>query len=169
MRSLTMPHPMALVTCCYDSLNYMLDMGSLGEACGSVTSILAPGGLFVADVLTPKGFEEVSNATYFTEGDGLAIVHRCGYDARRRRSLVQLTGFVREADGRYWRFDEAHAQWAPTRSEIRGTLRRAGLIVEGEYECFTFSRANHESRRVLWVARKRGAPSATRQVGMKPC
>jgi SAM-dependent methyltransferase len=154
MRSLVLPTSMSLVTCLYDSLNYMLGLVNLNKALSAVASVLRPEGLFICDVSTPTAFDKYANRTFHSAGDGLDMIHSCSADAGRRRLTVDITGFVLVEGGLYSRFTEKHEQWAPTEREMRGALRRAGLVVEGCYDCFSLSGCGADSVRCAWVARK---------------
>ncbi len=158
MRSFVLPSQVAVVTCLYDSLNYMLSPRDLGEAAAAIARILQPGGLFVCDLSTKKAFESWANQTFFAEGDGLALIHCFRYDGARRRATVDITGFVEDSNGLYRRFRERHEQWAPLPREVRRALGEAGLQLEGCYECFSLQPPSEQSLRTLWVSRKPGAP-----------
>jgi hypothetical protein len=116
---------------------------------------LLPGGVFMADMNTQITLEQVwGNNTFFVEREELALVLRSGYEPQTRLSTVHIVGFVRQADGRYSRFDEHHAEIAYEEEEVRAALEAAGLQAEASYKCFLFEPPDAETRRIMWVARK---------------
>jgi SAM-dependent methyltransferase len=158
MRSFRLPHPVALVTCLYDSLNYMLTLDDLRQVFRHVSEALLPGGLFLGDMNTQKMIEhDWDDNTFFVDGHDLAVVLQSEYDPQTRIGTVHLVGFEQLADGLYSRFDEEHAEIAYLDSATQAALEGAGLRVEAAYQCFGFAPPDAETRRILWVARKPGA------------
>jgi ubiquinone/menaquinone biosynthesis C-methylase UbiE len=157
MRQFILPHPVTLVTCLYDSLNYMLKLAELERVFQQVARALTPGGVFLADMNTRVTLEQVwGNNTFFVENDELAVIMRSHYEPLTGLSTVDIVGFVRESDGLYSRFDEHHAEVAYPNDEVGDALQEAGLVVEAAYKCFHFDPPDAHTRRVMWVARKPG-------------
>ena len=155
MRSFVLPHPVALITCLYDSLNYMLMLSDLEEVFRRVAVALVTHGVFMADMNTQVTLEEVwGNNTFFIEGEEMVLILRSRYERETRLSTVEIVGFVRQEDGLYSRFDEQHTEIAHTTTEVHGALERAGLEVEACYDCFLFEPPSEHTRRIMWVARK---------------
>jgi SAM-dependent methyltransferase len=157
MRSFVLPHPVGLITCLYDSLNYMVTLVDLRLVFARVAADLVPGGAFVADMNTQWTLEQVwGDNTFFVEHQDLALILASGYDPPTRLSTVHIVGFVREQNGRYKRFDEHHAEMAYEDGQVRRALVAAGLQVEAAYACFGFDPPASDTRRIMWVARKPG-------------
>lgn len=155
MRRFVLPHPVALVTCLYDSLNYMLTLTDLQQVFERVAAALVSDGLFVADMNTCHALEHVwGNSTFFVENKHLAIVMDSAYEATSRLSNVHIVGFVEQSDGLYLRFDEYHTETAYEHHEIEAAFESAGLKLEAAYECFAFQPPDAETARIMWVARK---------------
>ncbi len=145
-----------LVTCLYDSLNYMLTLEDLQLVFQRIAAALLPGGVFIADMNTREMLEHVwDNNTFFVEGSNLAIVMVSSYDRETALSTVDVVGFVRQDSGLYERFHERHVERAYENEQVRAALEDAGLYVEATYECFGFDPPDEETRRILWVARAR--------------
>ncbi len=154
MRDFTLPEPVDLVTCLYDSLNYMLSVEDLSRAFRRVAAALNPGGLFAFDVNTIWLYENIhAGGTFYSEADGLATIIQGTYDADKRQAVADIVGFVRR-DALYERFAETHVQRAHTDDEIAQALAAAGLREEARYRCFDFKPADREAPKVMWVARK---------------
>lgn len=154
MRQFVLPRPVGLVTCLYDSLNYMLTLEDLQLVFQRVAAALLPGGVFIADMNTHETLEHVwDNNTFFVEGKNLAIVLVSSYDPETELSTVDVVGFVRQDNGLYERFQERHVERAYENEQVEAALEAAGLHVEAAYECFGFEPPDEETGRVLWVAR----------------
>jgi len=159
MRHFTMPHPVALITCLYDSLNYMLTLADLRQVLTRVAAELLPDGLFVADMNTREALEHAwDNNTFFVEGTHLAIVMDSSHEPETGLSTVHIVGFVQQANGLYDRFEEHHTEAAYENKVIRSALEGADLHVEAVFECFSLDAPDEQTRRVMWVARKRTIP-----------
>ena len=155
MRHFVLPQRVALVTCLYDSLNYILTLADLKQVFRRVAAALMPGGVFVGDMNTRITLEQVwGNNTFFVENQEMVVIMRSSYEPRTRFSTVDILGFVRQEDGLYTRFDEHHAEIAHEDSEVHGALAEAGLHVEAAYKCFHLDPVDAETRRIMWVARK---------------
>lgn len=154
MRSFTLPAPVDLVTCLYDSLNYLLTPADLSQAFRQVRKALRPGGLFLADVNTPAALTHIWGCdTYFGESPTVSIAMQNTYDEACRQSTVTITGFVRRGD-LYERFQEEHVQRGYTPAEVAAALTRAGLGLAAQYDCFSFAAPGPASQRIMYVARR---------------
>jgi SAM-dependent methyltransferase len=120
-----------LVTCWFDSLNYLLELSDLELAFDGAARALRPGGLFIFDMTTRCGLQaNWHGQTSLVEQDTaeVFIVHRLGYDFERDLASVQITAFVRQAAGGLWqRIDEQHQQRAYPIAQMRAALARAGF------------------------------------------
>ncbi len=152
MRSFTLPERVDLVTCCYDSINYLLSVADLEATFRRVAAALQPGGLVAFDVNTPWMYENVHVGTHFAQGEGLAVVVQGVYNLATRLAVAEVVGFIRR-DGLYERFTETHEQRAHSDEELAGALAAAGLVEVGRYRCFGFDPPGGETPRTMWVAR----------------
>jgi len=155
-RDFTLPESVDLVTCTYDSLNYLLTPEDLRRAFRCVQQVLRPGGLFVFDMNTPWTFEHNwNNRTYFVEDDDLALIIQSAYDPARKQVTALITGFVRQRE-LYERFQEVHIERGYEQEEIVAALEESGFTVSACYHCFSFDPPGPECPRILWVARRKG-------------
>jgi ubiquinone/menaquinone biosynthesis C-methylase UbiE len=155
MREFVLPHSVALTTCLYDSLNYMLTLEDLKKVLVRVSRMLVPNGLFLGDMNTQVTLEEVwGNNTFFVEREGMSLILRSGYEEGTGLSTVHIVGFVQGPDGSYSRFDEHHTEIAYDSEQVKAVFESTGLQLEASYECFQFSVPSPRSRRIMWVARK---------------
>ena len=155
MREFILPSPVGLITCLYDSLNYMLTLGDLQRVMRRVAAALLPGGLFLADMNTRLTLEQVwGNNTFFAENSDLAVIMKSSFEPQSGISGVDLVGFIRQDGGLYERFDEHHAEVAYEQAEVEAAFADAGLTYEAAYSCFQLQAVTPETRRIMWVARK---------------
>lgn len=143
-----------LVTCVYDSLNYLLTEAELTACFDGVARALAPGGLFFGDMNTRYFLEHDWGEYEVLELPGFVQVSQSHFDPTTACSAMMLTGFVGDDERGYERFDETHIERAYPAETIAGLLTAAGLVVEGCYACFTFQPIAERTQRVAWVARK---------------
>lgn len=158
MRTLSLPEKFDLVTCWYDSLNYLLEWEELTQTFANVARVLNPGGLFVFDMNTiyglAVGWQRQQPAYVEQDTKELFEVHRTSYDYERNIATLRITGFVRE--GEAWRrIDEEHCERGYTLAEIRKALSVARLK---ELACFgnlrEMSEPKPDSGRVWFIARR---------------
>ena len=143
-----------LVTCTYDSLNYLVIESDLAACFAQVARALAPGGLFVADMNTGYFLEHDWDAASVIESRGFVQIQQSHFDPATACSAMVLTGFVGDDECGYIRFDETHIERAYPPETVAALLARAGLHVEASYDCFTLQPLYERSQRIAWIARK---------------
>jgi SAM-dependent methyltransferase len=143
-----------LVTCVYDSLNYLLAEEELAACFMGVAGALAPGGLFVADMNTRHFLEHDWGTCEALEQPGFVQISQSHFDAATACSTMVLTGFAGDDERGYSRFDEVHVERAYPPELVAALLAAAGLDVEAAYDCFTFQPVAERSQRIAWIARK---------------
>jgi SAM-dependent methyltransferase len=143
-----------LATCAYDSLNYMLREEDLAACFAAAAAVLAPGGLYVADMNTRHFLEHDWGDCLVREQPGYVQIERSRFDPATVSNTMLLTGFVGDDAAGYERFDELHVERAYDEELVRGLLAAAGLRVEAAYDSFTFAPPGPAAQRIFWVARK---------------
>jgi len=173
MRDFSLPEdgrPAAdLVTCMYDSLNYLLEEADLAAAFRCVADVLRPGGLYIFDVNTLYGLAEEWNSHDFIQYDSedLFIAGRTRWDHERAINTLTFHGFIRLGEGVWERFLETHVQRGYPIDVLRGLLEEAGLAPLAVYDAGRRSGPDAgkdeqlvgsavQTGRVLIVAQKRG-------------
>lgn len=140
-----------------DGMNYMLDDASLKRAFTSVYDSLNDNGLFVFDMSTEHKFEcMLDDKTYIFDFDDIFVSWQNEYDHESRMCTMYLTGFQKNDDDTYSRFDEEHKQRAYTKDEIEQMLDKCGFAVEDVYAGYEDRKLTENDERALYVARKRG-------------
>jgi len=158
LRTFTLPVPVNLVTCYYDSLNYLTDPADLACAFARVRAALVPGGLFVADMNTRAGLAADWNDQCRVRAVGETyFVEQTTWDEDTAIGTLTLTGFVPEGDG-YQCFEETHRERGYTVAEITAALTTADLIPLDLFACDrhlgpTLDAPDSDTHRVILVAR----------------
>lgn len=124
-------HSFDLITCCFDSLNYLLEDEDLERTCFGVARLLAPGGIFVFDITMPAEFETwKSHQEVLHESDHLLVYEQLHYHADQRCATGEIVWFKSFGeDTTWWRYRETHHERAWSDSEISAALARAGLQI----------------------------------------
>ena len=151
--------PFGLAVSTFDALNHLSDFESLAGCFKSVRAALAQGGWFIFDLNTRLGLRRW-NTIHVDDTEELMLVNRGVYDGRSDRAYTILTGFTRNADGAYDRFEEAAYNTVFDLGQVRGELLATG------WRAVHFARAQalasplddpESEGRVFVVAHKGGA------------
>ena len=158
------------VTCCLDSMNYLIGEGDLVKAIRNVRLYLEPGGLFLFDMNTPYKFEHVyGNEAYILEEElpseeGLPgeapsepVPIYCGWQNRYDREAglcdFWLSIFLAWENENYKRYDEHQIERCYPYEEIRAALEENGFELVGCYGGYTFETPTEDTNRWYFVAR----------------
>jgi SAM-dependent methyltransferase len=142
-----------LVTCFYDSLNYLTGDGDLGRVFTGVARALAPGGRLLFDINTAAEFATWDDRDVVTyDGSGILVYNRLSYDPAARLATGRIAWFVREID-RWWRGEETHVERAWSDADVQNALEQAGLSLEARLDPH-WQPATQDATRVVYVARR---------------
>ena len=167
MRAFELYGTVGAVTCCLDSLNYLLSPDDLAVTFKTVHNYLDPDGLFLFDMNTPYKFQSVyGNNAYVLEDElvwdeGLDTEERaavyCGwqneYHPDTRICDFHLSIFEEMPDGSYRRADEHQQERCYGLDEIRQALEAAHLELLGVWSDFDFSEPTDTTERWYFCAR----------------
>jgi SAM-dependent methyltransferase len=145
-----------LVTCLYDSLNYLIEDGDLNRVFNGAAAALRPGGHMVFDIKTEAEYttwDERDVVTY--DGRDCLVYNKLSYNPDARLAEGRIVWFVRETE-LWWRGEETHRQRAWSDSEVLDTLARAGLALVGRFDLEGAETAEEaqDVARVVYIARK---------------
>ncbi|MFX1403729.1 MAG: class I SAM-dependent DNA methyltransferase [Promethearchaeota archaeon] len=147
-----------LVTCWFDSLNYLLALDDLESTFNCVAQHLESGSHFVFDMNTIYWLATLAQryaVTLERETERIFQVHRHSYDEDTRIATFEITGFIK--DNGCWRrqVEETHHERGYTINEIRSCLNNAGLT---EIACYgnleEGLQYTPESKRVWFITKK---------------
>src|SRR5690606_9414753 len=136
-------------------LNYLTRGEALEQALTRTARALRPGAPFLCDLHTEHRLRDYGASTLGGSGEGGAHLWGREHGEERRLCTMYLTLFVREADGRYARFDEVHEQRAHAGPEVTRALERAGFQLEGVFGELTEEKPRRGEGRVFYLARRR--------------
>jgi SAM-dependent methyltransferase len=171
MRSFELYGTVGAVTCCLDSLNYLLGDGELSKCFSLVHNYLDPNGLFLFDMNTPYKFSEVygSNAyvledelTYpadpeLGETEDTVSAIFCGWQNEFHPETgicdFYLSLFEEGENGAYFRSDEHQRERCYSLEEIKNALSGVGLELLGVFSDLSFSPVTPDCERWYFAAR----------------
>lgn len=166
MRTFELYGTVGAVTCCLDSLNYLLSGEDLSACFSTVHNYLDPDGLFLFDMNTPYKFRHVyANNAYILEdeliyGEGEdeeRVPVFCGWQNTYHEDSgicdFDLSLFEALPDGSYRREDEHQQERCYTMDEIRTRLSDAGFEFLGVWSDYNRSPINEQTERWYFAAR----------------
>lgn len=145
-----------LVTCFYDSLNYLTTVADLRLTFRSVYAHLQPAGWFIFDMNTPEALKTLwDQQVYGDAWDDLAWVWKNEYDPKRKLAACHATCFYKQ--GQSWqRFDETHWERGYENDQIKRCLKGAGFNIRGFWKCRTFRKPGPRAYRIAVAAQRPG-------------
>lgn len=165
MRRFELYGTVGAVTCCLDSLNYLLGDGELEQCFSLVHNYLDPDGLFLFDMNTPYKFETIYASNHYIlegelppweEGDAPTAIY-CGWQNEFHKDTsicdFDLTLFEEGEDGSYLRSDEHQRERCYTLSEIETALQKNHLELLGVFSDWEFHAPTPTTERWYFVAR----------------
>jgi SAM-dependent methyltransferase len=159
MRSLPFVGEFDLVTCFFDSLNYMLAVSDLQEAFLGAFRALRPSGYYIFDMNTVYGLavDWMRQETYIqNETDDFIELHRQEFDYENTVASMMVTVFQKK--GELWeRFEEIHRERGYPIADIQFLLTTVGFEIAGMYGSLSKrTSVQTTSSRVWFTARKPG-------------
>lgn len=153
MRQFSLDETYDVITCLYDSINYLTDPGDLVKTFKCVRAHMKPTSLFILDVNTEHqlALTKRNHPTLFERGEDVALFWRDEWCPRTKIWRVRLDGFVKDGD-KYRRFTEIHEERAYSISEIEEALSQAGLDRSFVFDAYSFNPPRHDSARLYFVA-----------------
>jgi len=163
MRSFELYGTVGAVSCCLDSINYLIEKKDLEACFSTVHNYLDPDGLFLFDVNTPYKFRNVygDNAYVLEEEDEEGRLIYCGwqnhFDEESGICDFDLSLFEEGEDGSYWRSDEHQRERCYDLLTLTDTLKCCGFEVLGCFGDFDFGEPMPDCPRWYFVARAKKA------------
>ncbi len=129
MRSLSFDARFDLVTCWFDSLNYVLELEGIQKTFAGAYRALKKAGLFIFDMNTVYGLavDWQREPCYVQQNSPeMFEIHFPSYDFDKNIATTRITGFAKEGD-RWIRVDEEHKERGYTLEEIRRCSQAVGF------------------------------------------
>ena len=155
MRALTLGRRADAVLATCDGVNYLTDLEGVRAFFRAAFLSLCPGGGLFFDISSRYKLSQVlGDAFYGEERESVCYLWQNRWQEARQTVEMDLTFFVREADGRYRRFDEEHVQRAHEVGELLAALARAGFAQGRALSGMTMEPAGAQDERIHFTARR---------------
>jgi len=123
----------SIITCLFDSMNYLLKEEDFLSACSCAQCALSGQGVFIFDVNTIFALTKYwDQRLEVKEAEGMVSIWRNSYDFVRHYANLSLTLFIPRERG-YKRIDEFHQEKAFPLDDVKSMLKKAGF---GKIEIF---------------------------------
>ncbi len=157
MRTLPFEGEFDLITCFFDSLNYLLTVQGLHNAFQSAFKALQPGGFYIFDMNTIYGLavDWMRERSYIqNETEDFIEIHQQDFDYENLIAAMTVTVFQKQ--GELWeRFEETHQERGYPIADIQFLLSETGFEIIGMYGSLKKrSEVQNTSPRVWFAARK---------------
>lgn len=126
MCDLALPRPVDALVCACDGVNYLLNPMRVAKFFGRAREAIRKGGVLTFDVSSREKLRRMArDRVYFEDREGITYL----WTNRMAAGVLtmELSFFVKGADGRYDRFDEVQRQRAHSVEELGAWLRDAGF------------------------------------------
>lgn len=155
MRYLSLHRPVEAILCCCDGVNYLTTPEAVQDFFRAAYAGLRPGGALAFDISSRyKLKEKMGDAFFGEERDEVAYLWQNRYNNKTECIFMDLTFFLRRADGLYSRFTEQHEQRAHDTSEILEWLNACGFVEATAYGDRVFDPPCPTSERIHFIAKK---------------
>ncbi|MDP2806839.1 MAG: class I SAM-dependent methyltransferase [bacterium] len=143
-----------VITCFFDSVNYLLIPEDVAACFASVHQALEPGGTFIFDVNTIHALSQFwGNNTEMRDDKGVISIWSNRYLPAAQISNLELTVFVPRGE-LYEKITEHHKERAYPLDELKQALIKTGFF---QVECFrqnSQDQPSEETKRVTFLVRK---------------
>ena len=155
VRQYSLPKRYDVITCLFDSLNYLLTPVGLKAAFTSARRHLNPDGLFIFDMNTEAGYlKQWNHASVPVRQEAGLLILETTYNRKARLAQCLINGFIKEG-GRYRRFEERHLQRAFPEKTLDTMLKQLGFTFR-KYDGYRFTRPRKDSGRWFYVCCLKG-------------
>ena len=156
MREFELYGTVGAVTCCLDSINYLLSEEDVKKTFSLVHNYLDPDGLFLFDVNTPYKFEHIySDNAYILEDELDDNAIYCGWQNSLKADRVDISlDFFKKEKGTYYRSEESFSESTYSEKDIKDIIFQSGLEIINCYDDYSFNQPNLQTQRIVYVTRK---------------
>lgn len=153
IRKLALPQKYDIITCLFDSLNYLTLKQDLFNVFSRVHRYLAKGGLFAFDMNTFEGLLDEWHRTSATHDRGFTLIVESSFNPKKALGLCRITGFIKEGK-RFRKFQEEHTERGYRPKEIETLLTKARFSFK-KYDGNKLTQPKKRSGRLLYLCRKK--------------
>ncbi len=142
-----------LVTCLYDSLNYLLSEQDVARCLEQVREHLEPSGGFIFDITTEYNIvANFADYTFAENFDDFSYIWENKYNVLEKIIVSDVTIFQKEGD-RFYKFVETHRQRIYPTDTVEELVRQAGFEILGTFDGFTLNAPGPKVERVHFVCK----------------
>jgi len=153
VRNLSLSQRFDIITCTYDSLNYLTKKRDLERVFRKVGIHLAKNGIFIFDMNTFEGLQDKWCKTSIMHEPSKTIIIEASFDKKRAIGKCIITGFLK--DGRLYRkFEETHIERGYYKTEIEQLLTKTGFSFR-KYDSDTCKKPKVRSGRIIYVCKRK--------------
>lgn len=151
MTDFALPQKADAFVCVCDSLNYLIEEGSLEKMFQCILANMKKSGVAIIDMKTRYFYENVLAYNTLAENfDDCSYIWDNYYHEEEHINEYILTVFAKE-DKLYRKFEENHFQRAYTINEVLNAAKEAGFATTKVYDAFTMNKPDKISERVYFV------------------
>lgn len=156
MQELELGQPADAIICVCNGMNYIMDNESLARVFTCVYDNLRDGGVFIFDMNSVYKFANVmaNNDVYDNRDDGTFIWENF-FDESTGDNQIDLTFYIRGADGRYDRYEETHFQHAFELGDVADILYEAGFDEVRAYDDYSEADPEETTEYYTFIAKRR--------------
>jgi SAM-dependent methyltransferase len=120
----TLEERFGLVVSTFDAINHLPDLQALQKCFACVAAVTD--GYFVFDLNTRSGLRRWNSIEVDDSREDMTIVNHGIFDISGERAWMKVTGFVRNADGLYERFEQTAYNTVFAMDAVKATLLASG-------------------------------------------
>jgi SAM-dependent methyltransferase len=155
LRELLLPEPVELLTCQFETLNYLLSDADLRTAFARFAAALTPGGYAVFDVATRRPDQpDSTSGVEDTEFASHAVTIRARYDAGTLLQVASVhvgaTAGATETTGA----SETHIQRVHPIEAVIAALSGSGLVLKAMHDSTDVERHVRQAENVIFLAQR---------------
>lgn len=155
MRDWSLPEQVELIVSYCDCFNYLLEMDQIEASFRRAYEGLAPGGLFLFDMLSASVYEAYAALQPFIlNEDDISYIWTCELDDDRSEIQHDLSIFMQKENGDYRKIEESHVQRAYDVNQLRTCLEAVGFAKVDLMADFSTQAPDRESERLFFAAHK---------------
>ncbi|MEK7477062.1 MAG: class I SAM-dependent methyltransferase [Candidatus Coatesbacteria bacterium] len=151
IRRYTLGRRFDVVTCMFDSINYLIGRSDWIRALRNARNHLGPDGIFIFDVNTPYGHRRHWCSTGVVRDSSSFTTMETSYDPGKGLARARISGF-RKMRRQWHQFDEMHVQRSWPDSTLGAMIRTAGMTFR-RYGSPPFKPPSPSSSRIFYVCR----------------
>lgn len=154
LTSLDLDPAFDLVTCLYDSLNYLLCEEAVLRSFHDVYGLLRPGGGYIFDVTTEYNLlHNFAGYTFAENFEDVSYIWENEYDIEHRICSSRVSMFRLE-DDKYRKYVEVHRQKVYDTAWLKKSLHAVGFEVMGTFYNMTDQPVKAKCERIHFVCKK---------------